>query len=69
MDLTRYPTVEVVLARESSDPSLRPPKKWWDEMHKRVKKNNPSYSDEQNLSKGKRAEIRKREGKHYGPAK
>ena len=57
------------------DPSARPPKKWWDKMYKKVKKNNPNYSDEQirktigkiwyqRLRKPKKSEIRKREGKH-----
>jgi len=56
------------------DPSSKPPKKWWDKMKKKIKENNPGYSDEQvratigdlwynKLTKAKRAEIRKREGK------
>lgn len=65
--------------KRESDPSLRPPKKWYQEMEKEIKQGNPSYSEEQvdatigdiwyhNLSDAKREEIREREGKHYGPA-
>jgi hypothetical protein len=69
-----YPNVYRVLA---SDPSLRPPKKWWEKMHKEVKEKNPGYSEEQidstigniwyhELSEAKKKEIREHEGKHYG---
>lgn len=65
--------------KKESDPSLKPPKKWWDGMKKDVKKKNPDYSDEQiektigdiwhnKLSKKKKEEIRGREGKTYGKA-
>ena len=61
------------------DPSLRPPKRWWNQKYKEVKKGNPSYDAEtirktigdiwyHNLSDEKRKEIRAREGKHYAPA-
>lgn len=54
--------------------SAKPPKKWWEKMKKKIRKNNPSYSDEivrktigkiwyHELSKAKKSEIRKREGK------
>lgn len=54
--------------------SAKPPKAWWEKMKKKIKKNNPSYSDEQvrktigniwynKLSKSKRSELRKKEGK------
>lgn len=59
------------------DPSKRPPKQFFDKMYSKIKKNNPSYSDEQirktigslwyhKMSKGKKVALRKREGKHYG---
>jgi len=61
-----------------SDPSLKPPKRWFNKMHKRIMKSNPDYSSEQTdatigkiwygLPKQKRVEIRGREGKKYGPA-
>lgn len=64
---------------KESDPSLKPPKKWFDHMHKQVQKKNPDYNDEQvkntigsiwydKLTPKKRSEIRSREGKEYGPA-
>lgn len=64
---------------EAADPSLAPPKKWWNKMHKQIKEGNPSYSEDQisktvgdiwynKLSKSKRKEIREAEGKHYGQA-
>jgi hypothetical protein len=70
--------VETVVLDEA-DPSLAPPKKWFDKMYKGIHKENPSYSDEQatktvgdiwyhNLSTKKRKEIRGREGKKYAPA-
>lgn len=65
-------------AKKESDPSLKPPKKWWNKMEKEVKEGNPSYSAEQvdktigkiwaDLSEEKKKEIREREGKTYGPA-
>jgi len=50
----------------------RPPKKWWDKMYLRVKRNNPDYTDKQiretvgdiwhnKLSKEKKREILRRE--------
>jgi hypothetical protein len=76
VDAARYPGLSKILA---ADPSLQPPKKWFGEMQRDIKKSNPSYSDEQvrktigdiwyhNLSDAKRTEIREREGKHYGAA-
>ena len=73
-----FPTLQSkeVEARKESDPSKRPPKKWWDKMHREIKEGNPSYSEEQiqktigtiwyGLSKAKRAALREAEGKHYG---
>lgn len=66
--------------KKESDPSLKAPKEWWDKMVKKIKKGNPSYSEDQiaktigniwanELSDTKKAEIRKRYGKHYGKAK
>lgn len=59
------------------DPSLKPPKKWFDKMFNKMKKE--GYDDDTarksvgkiwyELSTAKKKEIRKREGKHYGPAK
>lgn len=71
--------VETVSILDEADPSLAPPKKWFDKMYKNVHKGNPDYSDQRvrdtigsvwyhNLSKGKRKEIRGREGKKYAPA-
>jgi len=67
-------------AKAESDPSLKPPKKWYDSMYKDIKEGNPSYSEDQiaktigdiwyhNLSKSKKQEIRNREGKTYGQPK
>ena len=66
-------------ARKSSDPSIRPPKKWWADKYKEIKAGNPSYSEEQirktlgniwyGFSDYKRREIRESEGKHYGKPK
>ena len=64
----------------AADPSVMPPKKWWNKMHKKIKEGNPSYDEDQisstigdiwynKLSDSKRSEIRKREGKTYAPAK
>lgn len=61
----------------AKDPSLQPPKKWFNKMHKEIKEGNPSYSEEQivetigniwyhELNDAKRSEIRGREGKSYG---
>jgi len=54
--------------------SDKPPKKWWEKMKKKIKKSNPDYSAEtvrktigdiwyHKISKAKKSEIRKREGK------
>lgn len=62
---------------KSVDPSLRPPKKWFNHMLKEIKSR--GYSEEsasaiignlwyKKLTEERRAEIRKREGKKYGPA-
>jgi hypothetical protein len=71
---------KVEAKKKETDPSLKPPKAWFAKMKKKIKKNNPKYTDEMvrktvgdiwyhNLTKGKKSEIRKREGKTYGPAK
>jgi len=62
-----------------NDLSLKPPKKWWDELYRDIKKGNPGYSDKQvkatvgniwyDLSTSKKKEIRGREGKSYGSPK
>ena len=69
---------ELVGAKKSeSEPSLKPPKEWWDRMYKDVSSKNPSYSEDQikntlgdiwyhQLTKSKRSEIRQRYGKKYG---
>lgn len=63
--------------KSESDPSLKPPKEWFDKMEKEIKKSNPDYSDEQvkktigsiwykQLDTKKKKELRGREGKTYG---
>ena len=80
MKLEAYYPILAEIMNAEADPSLAPPKRWWNKMHKQVKEGNPSYSEDQisktigdiwynKLSKSKRAEIREAEGKHYGPAK
>ena len=59
------------------DPSLKPPKKWFNKMFKKMK--TEGYDDETarksvgkiwyDLPVAKKKEIRKREGKHYGKPK
>ena len=66
-------------AKSETDPSLKPPKKWWEATSKSVKSGNPSYSQDQvdktvgkiwsDLSDAKKSEIRGREGKTFGEAK
>lgn len=62
-----------------ADPSLQPPKRWFNKMAKRIKKTNPDYDKDQvkntigdiwyhKLSQAKKSEIRGREGKTLGPA-
>lgn len=54
-----------------SDPSLKPPKKWFNKMLKRASGDDKAAvvgSIWSKLSDKKKAEIRAREGKHYGPA-
>jgi hypothetical protein len=66
--------------KAESAPSKKPPKAWFDKMKKKIKKGNPSYTDEMirktigdiwyhNLKKKKKVEIRQREGKTYGTPK
>jgi hypothetical protein len=66
-------------AKSETDPSLKPPKKWWNQKVKEVKSGNPSYDAEtvdktvgkiwSDLSDSEKSSIRGREGKTYGPAK
>ncbi len=67
-----YPTVEKVIASSEIEASERPPKHWWDEMEKEVKKGNPSYSKDQvdktigdiwynKLTDAKRKELRSKD--------
>ena len=82
-DLETYKKVKAELKKAlasyeitSSDPSRKAPKKWWDRMVKKTKKNYPDLSAERidkivgkiwsNLSDAKKSEIRHREGKRYG---
>lgn len=69
-------TLEQILSKEES---AQPPKKWFKEMQKEVKQNNPDYTAEQvrktvgdiwyhKLSEKKKKEIREREGKKYKAA-
>jgi len=69
-----------VMSKKHSDPSLKPPKEWFDEKYKEVKEENKDYDDEKiratvgniwyNLiDDSKRKEIRERYGKKYGKAK
>lgn len=71
---------EITNVLREADPSLAPPKKWFNTMHTKIKKSMPKYSEDKinatigdiwynKLDNSKRAEIRKREGKKYGPAK
>lgn len=67
-----------VSSKKETDPSLKPPKKWWNKMVKEVKDGNPSYDAEtvdktvgkiwSDLSDAKKSELRENEGKHFGPA-
>jgi len=60
----------------ASDPSLRPPKKWWDSHIKNIEKEKGAkdasailgkiWSD---LPESKKKSIRESEGKHYGEPK
>lgn len=70
---SRKPVQESVVVE--SDPSLKPPKKWFGKMKKKIKK--PGCGEEcankiigsiwyRNLSQKKKQEIRGREGKAYG---
>lgn len=63
----KYPLLTQILSEKSSE---RPPKKWWDKMHKDIKEGNPEYSEEQisktigdiwynKLSEAKRKELRR----------
>lgn len=79
-DRQEYEIVQVESTQlDEADPSLAPPKKWWNKMEKKVKSKNKDYSADQvkktigniwynDLDDAKREEIRKREGKKYGPA-
>ena len=69
-----------VVAKKHTDPSLKPPKAWWEKMKAKIAKSNPDYSAAQvkktigniwfnDLTDAKRKEIRGREGKKYGKAK
>lgn len=60
-------------------PSLQPPSEWFDSMVSKIRKGNPSYSEERirktvgdiwynELTDAKRKEIRERYGKKYGKA-
>jgi beta-xylosidase len=68
---------KVEAKKKEAEPSLKPPKSWFAKMTKKIKKSNPKYTEEMvrktvgdiwyhNLSKSKKSEIRKREGKTYG---
>ena len=72
LNILRY-----VLGKKESDPSLKPPKQWWEKMMLQIRQGNPSYSEEtiektigdiwyHNLTDSKRSEIRERYGKTYG---
>jgi len=79
LDLLIQDELNLVKAKPESAPSKKPPKKWWDEMYKKIKSGNPDYSDEQiretigsiwyhKMSGQKRSQTRKAEGKTYGKA-
>jgi hypothetical protein len=53
---------------KESDPSLKPPKRWWTKMRNSGKSPALIGSIWSNLSTEKKSEIRGREGKTYGPA-
>jgi len=72
-------STKIEAKKKETDPSLKPPKEWWDKMEGEIKSGNPDYSEEQvdatigdiwynNLTSSKRKEIRERYGKTYGPA-
>lgn len=74
--LTTKASLEIEI--NESDPSLKPSKKWFDRMHRKISKQNKDYDDKAvnaiiggiwyKLDTQKRKEIRGREGKKYGPA-
>lgn len=78
MEILKFKEFKQMFEKKETDPSLKPPKKWWKKMTKEVKKGNPSYDEEtvsktvgkiwSELSNSKKSEIRGREGKTYGKA-
>lgn len=66
------------VSKEEIEPSLKPPKGWWNKMEKEVKEGNPSYDSEtvsktigkiwSDFSVSKKEELREGEGKTYGKA-
>jgi len=80
VSLLLYKALNRVIAKKPEGaPSLKPPKEWFAEMTDKIRKGNPSYSEERirqtigdiwynELTDGKRKEIRERFGKSYGAA-
>lgn len=71
---------DIIEKKKETDPSLKPPKEWFDEKFDEIKKENSDYTDKQikkligyiwykQLDDKKRDEIRKRYGKTYGKNK
>ena len=69
----------IVREYEESNRSTKAPKKWWDDMVKKIKKSEPDYSAKQiaatvgkiwsKMSDAKKKTLRGREGKQYGASK
>jgi hypothetical protein len=79
MNLKFLKVGDSLVVGKDTDPSLKAPSEWWDQKEKSIKKGNPSYDAETvkrtvgriwaDLPDAKKSEIRRRYGKHYGPAK
>ena len=70
---------DVLSEKKHTDPSLKPPKEWFNKMKAEIRSKNPDYSDEQvsatvgsiwykKMKKSDRKETREAEGKKYGKA-
>jgi hypothetical protein len=77
MEVLKFKQFEQLFEKKKeTEPSLKPPKKWWKKMTRKVKEGNSSYDEETirktvgkiwaDLSDSKKSEIRGREGKTYG---
>ena len=70
---------ELLEKKKETDPSLKPPKEWFDKMEAKIKKDNPDYDEERigatvgsiwykKMSKKERKKTREAEEKKYGKA-